>query len=44
MISWVILLGAPAAFLAVPLTLLILTAVKALYVEPARREPAAQDK
>ena len=43
-ISWVILLGAPAAFLAVPLTLLILTAVKVLYVEPARREPAAQDK
>ena len=43
-ISWVILLGAPAAFLAVPLTLLILTAVKVLYVEPARSEPTAQDK
>ena len=37
-------IGAPAAFLAVPLTLLILTAVKVLYVEPARRELAAQDK
>ena len=43
-ISWVILLGAPAAFLAVPLTLLVLTAVKVLYVEPAPSEPAAQDK
>ena len=43
-ISWVILLGAPAAFLAVPLTLLVLTAVRVLYVEPAPSEPAAQDK
>jgi len=33
-ISWVILFGAPAAFLAVPLTLVIRTAVNVLYVEP----------
>ena len=39
-LSWTILLGAPAAFLAVPLTLVMLTAVDVLYVEPMTK-PAA---
>jgi predicted PurR-regulated permease PerM len=38
-IGWVILFGAPAAFLAVPLTLVILTAVNVLYVETIAERP-----